>query len=591
MTTSSATKGRDIQRIPTCVIRCLPLVLAVALAGHLAGCHLLGFSPAACTDDDTCAFGAVCVEGQCALNDGPTEDAGESIDGGPHDGGAFDAGAVDGGDRDGGRIDGGRLDAGVDGGLVEPDAGLSDAGTDAGFDGGGVDGGNDDGGVPDGGVSIDAGPIDAGSIDAGDPDLYAFWRLDGNGADSVGGHHATTTGPFRYGRGISGQAAYFDSTGTLNAGVFPEFNGATEGAISGWFRDDAVGTLKVIAGFGDTTFPDFSTGTYNNNFFIDVSESSDTYAGSGNYRQNARPGEWHHFAVNYDASRVHGERTEIYLDGLLRSATTFGPIPDALTALSSIPFVISRSNGDGWRGFVDELRFHRRALTPSEVLTLANEFSTLIPSGFIFYAPFDANFNDVTRLDGGYRASIGAPELVDTAVNVRALSLANESLEYSPPEAIQNQGSALTISMWVNAQAPNNRERPLLDIVTEQTGIILSIAQDNAIFLSLEGFTDSIFAASQPVLGTPGFSNDAYHHVAVVFDGNRAEGDRAFFYVDGVPTEKAADLLGSTTGTDASGALHIGGSNATDADIDEVLVYDRALAPAEVSALYLAEEP
>lgn len=580
------------------------LVLALSLVGLSGGCHITGLSPSVCERDDNCPFDGRCVEGRCVVGPaGPAFDAGSERDAGAADAGGPDAGNAnddDAGVQDAGFADAGQADdAGAHLDAGDEDAGDQDGGAeDAGRpDGGPLDAGRRDGGPLldagfDGGDLPDGGPFDAGVVDAGVAPPIAHWQLDGDTSDLMGAHDAVSEGSVRFGKGIDGHAAYFNTDGVIRADGFFEFQSAAKGSIAGWFRDDHPPSFKVLAGFGYTNFPDFSAGTFGSLFFLDVSNTNDTYALTQAYETIAPPGRWHHFAVTFDGTQPEGQRGRVFLDGVARPVDVDGPLPTTFANLAGLPFEVSRDGAHPWRGFVDDIQLYDRALHPDEILAMSQAFVEVGPIDFAFFVPFDGSFRNIDALNGGVTEVVGNPTYTGDAVNVRAVTFSDgDALHYDPP-TLTATSEALSVSLWLRLEGPNDRSRDLLSILGATDGLVLKIDENNRIFASLEGYTAGVFAVSAPVVGTPQFSNDEWHHLVFVYDDNQAFGERGRIFVDGLALALTADNLGTVAGLDAPNTLRIGSPTTTlDGAVDEVRAYPRALSSAEVLQLYSLGTP
>ncbi|WP_049629128.1 tandem-95 repeat protein [Cellvibrio sp. pealriver] len=126
-------------------------------------------------------------------------------------------------------------------------------------------------------------------------------------------------------------------------------------------------------------FFDFGNGASSDNIIIARNGNSqffyyEAYNGSSTIKVNgATPiklNEWHYYTVTVEgADSATPGRTRIYVDGVL-DADQMGNVPLNLTRINNY---IGKSNwGDPYyKGYIDELRIYKRALTAAEVLALA----------------------------------------------------------------------------------------------------------------------------------------------------------------------------------------------------------------------------
>ena len=569
-------------------------LVAVAL---MAGCHVFGLEPTACVDDDNCPFAAVCLEGVCVapgtpgvdggpLDAGLTDDAG--LDGGDDaglDSGVFDAGndaGVDGGSVDGGNdggVDGGPIDAGSDAGVdAGLDSGVIDAGVDAGLDSGVVDGGPVDGGN-------DAG-VDGGLI-GGPEDFLAYWRLNGNAVEETGDHPSNLEGRVRFGPGVDGLAAHFNGEGVLNGGLFPEFSSGDEATITAWVRDDAPWVFKTIAGFGDAISTDLQMGTEGNRLYLDVSELDDNYVFFDDYTIDVAPGKWHHIAVTYNGQRPPLNRGNIYVDGIARAINNASPLPAAHGDLSPIPFQISRwENEHPWFGMIDDVRLFNRALDRAEIVAIANTFSPPIPQDYIFYVPFDGLGHDVTKPnDGGDVIGEDVGAIVGPVVGAASVPFITAGI-YGPEPALAGIPS-MTVAVWVRLYSAG-ASRGLLSMGAPGAAIAWTIDADDSVRFQI-GTTE---ARLENAVGTV-IAPSTWVHMAVVYNGLAAPGSRIRFYFGGEFHAANVDTLAAQTPNDLNPANVVLGNFKTDfaADLDEYMIYPRALSPEEIAQLVLLGTP
>jgi hypothetical protein len=88
------------------------------------------------------------------------------------------------------------------------------------------------------------------------------------------------------------------------------------------------------------------------------------------------------------------------------------------------------------------------------------------------------------------------------------------------------------------------------------------------------------------------FSNNAWYHVAVVYDGANAAGPTVTLYVNGTPSTPTTPPPPPSTITPSDADVYIAnlpnGGSLFVGMIDEVAVWNRALSPQEIQTLYTA---
>ena len=146
----------------------------------------------------------------------------------------------------------------------------------------------------------------------------------------------------------------------------------------------------------------------------------------------------------------------------------------------------------------------------------------------------------------------------------------------------------LTVSAWLQRAAPG---------AVEQVGQELNGQRPGSNEISIQAWNDGLIyfcLGTDGQCGTTPVANDtSWHLVTLVFDGTQAtDATRLVGYVDGaaqVLTRNAAPAIPALTPTVAT-RFDLGGVTDNEGfdtgTIDDVRIYDRALAPDEVMALY-----
>jgi hypothetical protein len=189
--------------------------------------------------------------------------------------------------------------------------------------------------------------------------LAAYWRLDGNATDLVGGTTGTLTGTgVSWGTGKIGQGAQVTQPGAIDTGVLPPV-GAAARTLSFWFKVAGTQSANIIgygtpAGFQqiDVLLLGAIIGVhwYGNS----ATEIAFAYA----------TGVWNHYALTYS-----GTHLQAWLNGVPSIAN---PV-----ALFTGPAVSLRFGGGSYFGYngvftgaLDEVGVWNRVLTSTEIAAL-----------------------------------------------------------------------------------------------------------------------------------------------------------------------------------------------------------------------------
>src|SRR6185369_13867693 len=297
---------------------------------------------------------------------------------------------------------------------------------------------------------------------------------------------------------------------------------------------------------------------------------------------------WHHVAV----SKVAGTVT-FYVDGVGEAAPQYDP---GFYFISSVQ--IGASQWDGTRptgsflGLIDEVSIYNRALAGSEVQSIYQASSAgkcppvpephcvQPPSGLVGWWKGDGATTDTVGSNNG--ALVGnasfAPGIVGQAFSFDG---DNDSVMIGNPSALQLQN--FTIEAWIKRANPNQAS---LDVLT--VGHIFGYGYGGYIFALLDDGRLTLGQVGISGVNSVNSIHDTnWHHVAV----SKVAGT-VTFYVDGVgeaaPQYDPGFYFISSV---QIGASQWDGTRPTGSFlglIDEVSIYNRALAGSEVQSIYQA---
>jgi hypothetical protein len=197
--------------------------------------------------------------------------------------------------------------------------------------------------------------------------LVSRYTFDSDASDSVGDNDGTLTdGASIVSDGERGYVLSLDGTNDyVNLPTTGLTGGRSELTLCMWVKPDETAATNTIW-------------DEHNNWYWEFSVRQDTWAtrdsstGTEGSRNNdlAMPslgsGSWRHLAVVYSVS---AGTKEIYIDG--ESVTSTGVSVDALTSDRSGAYIGRPSDGDYFDGRIDDVRLYNRALSDSEIGTLA----------------------------------------------------------------------------------------------------------------------------------------------------------------------------------------------------------------------------
>ena len=236
-------------------------------------------------------------------------------------------------------------------------------------------------------------------VAASDANLVVHYRLDGNTNDSSGnGHHGDPNGGPTYVPGVDSQAISFDGLDDYVAiqDVNYAGTGHNEVSVCAWIRT-SHSYDQTIASFDRSEYWRFEINGYADDGEIgwDVSTS----AGIVNLASNTRvdDAQWHHAAGVFDNGTM-----AVYVDGnreaLATGGETFG------TGTTRFGFVGSQSEADVFDGNrsnspnlfdgeLDDVRIYSRALSQTEVASLAGKTAPFTQPLHLLLTPADPAIN------------------------------------------------------------------------------------------------------------------------------------------------------------------------------------------------------
>ncbi len=310
-------------------------------------------------------------------------------------------------------------------------------------------------------------------------------------------------------------------------------------------------------------------------------------------------GTWKHitFVQSADGSRA------VYIDGV-RDSLEIAPKEEGDWGLNTTTIGgILRGNPTHWlTGMMDDVALWNRALSEAEITQVVNEglVSVFPPlaTRMVSYWPMDEVIGVKTPdLVNGYDmelANLSASDLVD-GKRGKAFKFDNARQTFlrrvnSPGEQLPiNQYPALTVSIWANvvgtglmdlrlfSEGSTTNNDPLFNLGTDNTGATGALD----VFLRRSGWSvvNHIKTEATPLDGT-------WRHIVFV---QEEDGARAV-YIDGVkdsleiPPKEAGDWgLNTTT---IGGILRGNPTHWLTGVLDEVALWNRALAPAEITTLF-----
>jgi hypothetical protein len=191
-------------------------------------------------------------------------------------------------------------------------------------------------------------------------DLVAYWRMDGDGTDLLGGFNGTVS-TVTWTTGFHGQCGSFNGSNSEFSFSAPTVIGTGDFSVSAWVQTNTTsGARVVITTTNASSGMRFSTsGTH-----IQVSENSVANYSIGG---TITTGVWYH--IVWVKSGTGTNNIVGYIDG-----TFVGDASIGTTSTGSGTGYIGRAGNslERWNGLIDEVSLWKRALSAGEVADLYN---------------------------------------------------------------------------------------------------------------------------------------------------------------------------------------------------------------------------
>lgn len=405
--------------------------------------------------------------------------------------------------------------------------------------------------------------------------LVAYYAMENDANDSSGNEfHGTMVGDPVFAEGPVGMAMDFDGDGDyVDCGNDPAFSVSDAITISLWVNIRAIaGDWRAIIAKGDSAWRISNNGSTQGIHFGFTGSDRDYQA--VNSATELPFDEWHHVCATYDIT-VGGH---IYIDGMVD-----GENPDTLGITTNDQNVFIGNNSENpdrfWDGLIDEVRIYSRGLSAGEAMYLAGQRATPVDpgaEGLVAHYEFENNVDDSSS-NGLHGTIVGDPEFVEGPPGFGMAMDFDGDGDYvdcgNPPEfTITNQ---ISFAYWIKVRAFDRGWNTV--IAKGDDSWRSSRAGENNFMEAAVGGTSGNF-----LYGVTPVDDEQWHHVAAVYNG-------AIFklYVDG-----GLDGSEESTGQIAVSSHNVAiGENLDqtgrywNGQIDDVVIYNRALSVGEVSYL------
>ncbi len=409
--------------------------------------------------------------------------------------------------------------------------------------------------------------------------FVSWWRAEGNADDSNGMNDGSIVGKTSFTAGHTGEAFFF--AGANDKVEVPDDDSldvqAGDFTLAAWVNLQTVNSDSHFIA-GKSSFNDQSSSFYigvngDNKPFFEIYGADAKQAVIGESPDPIPTDEWYHILM-----RKEGASFKLFVNGEFKNEQ----IPGFSFDSNSVPFTIGQLDGTvsptyTMNGAIDEVLLYNRALSETEITTL---YSNSGSNNAVATWRGEDNTEDSAGANDGEWIN-GAPIYAAGRIG-RAFDFnGNRYVRVPDNDSLDVQTGDYTLTAWVNLRSARNHfiaGKSACGFVPSRWR--LSVDSQNRISsdLSNEDNTEYIsFGTSQPL------SSNVWHHLTL-----RKEGTEHKIFVDGdlKTTVQFPHVMAGNDAPFTIGYRDIScGGDFTDALIDEVNLFNRAISVEEITAL------
>jgi hypothetical protein len=289
-------------------------------------------------------------------------------------------------------------------------------------------------------------------------------------------------------------------------------------------------------------------------------------------------GNWHHVAAVFNGEH---KTYQLYVDGRMEATQAHKA---TFTYSGTAYMVCSFAFGSGgtvgtWQPFsgsIDDVRVWNRALTPQDVLSLYRYSQPDLNMGLILYYKFDEGTGTVANDSSpiGRNGTLEhSPVWVGGKIGTHAIKTQTTNDLVTPSPVVPMTGS-WTIATWTSFPQPATFNNALTRCGVNSGSGNVHVYVNNKILGCYMASDGTAFHSSG--YDTTGLSG--WHHIAAVGSGSKTT-----FFIDGVNVATSSAQANDVIDTIGN---NIQSSNQPWGTFDDFRIYNRALAQADIQALY-----
>jgi len=416
--------------------------------------------------------------------------------------------------------------------------------------------------------------------------LMACFPFSGNANDTTGnGYNGTVSGATLTTDRFGNSNRAYSFNGTSDFIYVPTSPITTDNpfTISSWIYVNSTNTDFPIVALGDNgtqTLNELSFSVYPTNNLTAETPGANDITSTG---ATITMGQWVHAVVVHNATGYTTSNFQFYLNGIEYTSNTNDGTNDPFSLNNY--FSIGRNHGGGNSSFangnIDDIAIYNRALSSTEIQQLYNLPNPQISiNGLIASYPFSGNANDTSgnNLNGTvYGATLttdrfGNANYAYSFDSSNYIEVANNSI------LDNNQGS---ICFWIKDSTPPNSHGCAVIYKDDQSNGVMVNEYSSAYDIGVIDYSSGVQVG---MTVTPITFDTNWHFCVFTYqiNGNK------YSYLDGV--QIGSDTVGSFNFTSTT-AMRFGLAQDTWWDaytgvLDDIMIYDRAISPTEIQALY-----
>jgi len=423
--------------------------------------------------------------------------------------------------------------------------------------------------------------------------LVGWWKFNGNAKDNTPyANNGTVTGATLTAdrKGQANKAYSFDgSSNYIDAGNNSVLNIVNDISIEVWEKRNVIGTWQALVDRRDigsgNSINYLLVWTNDNKILFNYREigtqANQIWATTDSFTDTA----WHNIVLTYTFGV--GTSIKVYVDGQLKAGSWAGSNGNAVPVNVSNSYLNvgkTVNNYYYFNGSIDDVHIYNRVLSATEITDLYEEYDPGIvvsdlQKGLVARWKMDGNAKDATPYSNNGTVT-GATLTTDRKGQAnKAYSFSGSNYMITP--SLMNYDT-VTVAAWVNTGSNDTGEREII-CNFESAGYGLFQTSNKLGFQADISGYKAVLADNSPTIGT-------WYYVVGTYDNSTIK-----LYINGVLQTAQTSVSGPIV--DSTMAMTIGANPSGTppgttfgsdwiGSLDDVRIYNRALSPTEITALY-----